>query len=108
MVKSKYVLKIFCISKLPIIYESYFLAFGLNTEIYEVNFHIQSECWKIPTRKTPNTNTFDAVFERIRIPSASRQNNQKNRICQEVSVPPENIALKWFRIGFLKNLAELF
>ena len=35
-------------------------AFGLNTEI--LNFQIQSECGKIRTRKTPNTDTFHAVF----------------------------------------------
>ena len=36
----------------------YFPAFGLNTEIYSVNLRIQSECRKIRTRKTPNTDTF--------------------------------------------------
>ena len=34
---------------------SYFPAFGLNT------VHIQSECGKILTRITPNTDTFYAV-----------------------------------------------
>ena len=29
----------------------YFPAFELNTEIYSVNLRIQSECWKIRTRK---------------------------------------------------------
>ena len=37
---------------------TYFPAFGLNTEIYSVNLHIQSECGKIRTRKTPNTVPF--------------------------------------------------
>ena len=36
---------------------SYFPAFRLNTEIYSVNPRIQSECWKIPTRKSPNMDT---------------------------------------------------
>ena len=36
---------------------SYFPAFGLNT------VHIQSECGKILTRITPNTDTFYAVVE---------------------------------------------
>ena len=40
----------------------YFPAFRLNTEIYQVNLCIQSKCWKIRTRKTPNTDTFLAVF----------------------------------------------
>ena len=40
----------------------YFPAFGLNKEKYSVSLRIQSECWKIRTRKTPNTSTFHAVF----------------------------------------------
>ena len=39
----------------------YFPAFGLNTERYGVSLHIQSECGKILTRKTPNKDTFHAV-----------------------------------------------
>ena len=31
-------------------------------EIYAVNLHIQSECGKMRTRKTPNTDTFLVVF----------------------------------------------
>ena len=41
---------------------SYFPPFGLNTERYGVPLRIQPECRKIRTRKTPNTNTFHAVF----------------------------------------------
>ena len=39
----------------------YFPVFGLNTEKYGVSIRIQSECRKIRTRKTPNTDTFHAV-----------------------------------------------
>ena len=39
----------------------YFPAFGLNTERYEVSFRSQSECGKIWTRITPNTDTFPAL-----------------------------------------------
>ena len=39
----------------------YLPAFGLNKERYEVSLRIQSECRKIWTRKTPNTDTFYAV-----------------------------------------------
>ena len=39
----------------------YFPAFGLNTEIYGVFLHIQSECGKIRSRITANTDTFYAV-----------------------------------------------
>ena len=40
---------------------SYFPAFGLSTKRYRVSLRIQSECGKIRTRITPNTNTFQAV-----------------------------------------------
>ena len=36
-------------------------AFGLNTEIFSVSSHTQSEFGKIRTRKSPNTDTFHAV-----------------------------------------------
>ena len=39
-----------------------FPASGLNTEIYFVNLRIQPACGKMWTRKTPNTNTFDALL----------------------------------------------
>ena len=39
----------------------YFPAFGLNTERYSVSLRIQSECGKIRTKKTPNTDTFNAM-----------------------------------------------
>ena len=38
-----------------------FSGFRLNREVYSVNLHINSECGKIRTRKTPNTDTFYAV-----------------------------------------------
>ena len=40
----------------------YFPAFRLNTDRYSVSLHIQVEFGKIPTRKTPNTNTIHAVL----------------------------------------------
>ena len=39
----------------------YFAAFGLNMERYSVSLRIQSECGKIQTRETPNSDTFHAV-----------------------------------------------
>ena len=39
----------------------HFPAFGLNTERYSVSLRIQSECGKMRTRITPNTDTFYAV-----------------------------------------------
>ena len=40
----------------------YFPAFGLNTERYSISLRIQSECGKMRTRITPNTDTFYAVL----------------------------------------------
>ena len=39
----------------------YLPTFGLNTERYGVSLHIQSEFGKMRTRKTPNTDTFQAL-----------------------------------------------
>ena len=39
----------------------HFAAFGLNTERYSVSLRIQSECGKMQTRITPDTDTFYAV-----------------------------------------------
>ena len=40
----------------------YFSTFGLSTERRGVSHHIQSECGKTRTGKTPNTDTFQAVI----------------------------------------------
>ena len=40
----------------------YFPTVVLNTEKYGLSLRIQSECGKIQTRKTPNTDTFHAVW----------------------------------------------
>ena len=40
----------------------YFPAFGLDMKRHSVSLRIQSECGKIRTRITPNTNTFYAVL----------------------------------------------
>ena len=39
----------------------HFLPFGLNTERYGVSRRIQSQCGKMWTRITPNTDTFHTV-----------------------------------------------
>ena len=51
-----------------------FPAFGPNTERYFVFLHIQSECGKKRTRKTPNTGNFHTV-EQIHISIMSYCNN---------------------------------
>ena len=45
----------------------YFPAFGLNAERYSVSFRIQSECKKIRTRKTQNTDIFYATLVAIEL-----------------------------------------
>ena len=41
---------------------SVFSRTRLNMERYSASLHIQSECGKIRTRKTPNKDTFHAVY----------------------------------------------
>ena len=43
----------------------HFPAFRLNTERYGESLHIQSECEKVRTRVTPNTDTFYAVRDTV-------------------------------------------
>ena len=56
-------------------YGSYFPAFGLNTERHGVSLRIQSECGKIQTRFTPNTDTFHVVFVSQTIVNRSLMNS---------------------------------
>ena len=55
---------IYCVKSVRI--QSYsgldFPTFGLNTERYRVSLRLQSECGKMRTRITPNTDTFHAVI----------------------------------------------
>ena len=51
----------FQVSKYGVFSGPYFPAFGMNTEKYGVSLCIQSKCRKIRTRKTPNTDIFQAV-----------------------------------------------
>ena len=41
----------------------HFPAFRLNTERYEVSPRMQSKCGKIRTKISPNTDTFQTVYE---------------------------------------------
>ena len=52
----------------------YFPVFGLNAERYGVSLRIQSKCGKMRTRKTPNTDTFHAVWIELGI---FRVNNRR-------------------------------
>ena len=61
----------------------YFPTFGLNTEIYSVNFRIQSECEKIWTRVTPNTDTFYAMMKYLnmcKIPFCSHYRKLRSQV----------------------------
>ena len=59
----KFSFKDFCVKSVRIRSYSgpYFSAFELNTERYSVSLCIQSECVKMRTRITLNTDTFYAV-----------------------------------------------
>ena len=63
-VSAKDMRNIYCVKSVRIrsFSGSYFPSFGLNTERYSVSLRIQSECGKIRTRKTSNTDTFHAVI----------------------------------------------
>ena len=70
----------------------YFTAFGLNTERHEVSLRIQSECGKIRTRITLNTDTFYVVMAVVlcnlsvlRMYHFSYTMNEKN--CHFLDVP---------------------
>ena len=41
---------------------TYFPAFGLNMDKYSISLYIRSECGKIRTWITPNTDTFHVVY----------------------------------------------
>ena len=62
---------------------SYFPAFGLNTERYSVSLRIRSECGKVQTRTTPNTDAFHAVlFNKIRQFDDDKTSGLLNKISQ--------------------------
>ena len=62
----------------------YFPAFGLNTERCEVSLRIQSECGKIRTRVTSNTQTFHAVILNIKKTKTVQRNSIKKELCKEL------------------------
>ena len=45
----------------------HFPALGLNMDRHGVSLRIQTECSKIRTRKTPNTDTFQGVQVLLRL-----------------------------------------
>ena len=51
---------------------TYFPVVGLNTERYSVYLRIQSKCGRIRTRKTPNTDIFNAVFKLLFPPNIQK------------------------------------
>ena len=59
-------------------------AFGLNAEIFRVNLRIQSECGKIWTKKSPNTNTFHVVLVFYDKKHRQYYENQYTRISSNV------------------------
>ena len=59
------IINIHCVKSvhIPSFSGPYFPAFGLNTVRYSVVLRIKSECGKIRTRKTWNTDTFHTVLQ---------------------------------------------
>ena len=64
LASQKHVATIYCVKSVLIRSFSglYFPTFGLNAERYSLSPRIQSECGKIQTGKTPNTDSFHVVF----------------------------------------------
>ena len=77
----------------------YFSTFGLNTERYAASLPIQSECGKIRTRKTPNTDTFYAVFI----------NNARLKLAKKIKRNPRNIwRLNFCYLKYIRYLHLLY
>ena len=70
----------------------HFPAFGLNTKRYSVSLRIQSECGKMRTRITPNTDTFYFFFY-----------VSKNTLSKIVALMIIKYVRINFKIGSLKN-----
>ena len=64
---NKYKIHILCVQSVRIWSYSgpHFPAFELNMDRYSVSLRIQSECRKMRTRITPNTDTFHAVISQF-------------------------------------------
>ena len=76
----------------------YFCAIGLKTERH---VHIQSECGKIWTRKTPNTNTFYAVFDFPCFKNCGISNAKYVTFSEDVihySIVNYNFVLQYFKV----------
>ena len=66
----------------------YFPAFRLNTERHGASLRIQSKCWKIRTRKTPNMDTFHALLRMLKDYHAMKM---LGNICLEKSFETEDL-----------------
>ena len=73
----------------------YFPAFGLNKERYSVSLRIHSKCGKILTKKTPNADTFYAMWLSLTF-SCKRQHSLMMRWL--------SVKLKWGRKSECKEV----
>ena len=84
----------------------HFPAFGLNRDRHWVSLHIQSECGKIRTRITPNTDTFHVVIGNkcLATPKKKKkktlQNLQNMQICRLIYF----LKIKIFFFKFWKSI----
>ena len=83
----------------------FFLAFGLNTEIYSRNLRIQHKYAKIRNRKTPNTDTFYAVNDSVQIHRRKKNQILLSAPYQDLSYPKSLISLLYS--PFTRNVNEL-
>ena len=88
------------VSKYGVFSGPYFSAFGLNTERYGVSLRIQSECGKMQTRITPNTDTFYAVLPFLYIKTGFyiKQFLGANTTADDVAKLSYHLQLSWFTL----------
>ena len=94
----------------------HFPTFGLNTERYGVSLRIQSECGKIQTRKTRNTDTFhtDKLCEQYSLESMTHSNtyceflqvDQKCKTANKLFIHVKPFVLLWKSTSF--SLRKIF
>ena len=85
----------------------YFATFGLNMKRYGVSLHIQSECWKTWTRKTPNTEIFHVAL-RFKIDFNYTTVSQNRRIYKKFNtISLQGSVLLFKKIVYIVSLTNI-
>ena len=85
----------------------HFPSFGQNTERYGVSHRIQSECGKIRTRITPNTDTFHAVNNSfISLKKLRKLFSQNKSLFWKIL--PKHAIIEQLHVNFLWEISHSF